>query len=198
MNENEISPIQKEESFPTSKNTNNIEQEVKLNPISPESFKKYEILHLKAISSFDDEENNKIEQLKKIPYYFKREKIDELLKNENIVKSNLEQLLEHDDTYDYLQNIYLDELIKKLNALKCNETERNRIIEKIQKSSIILPQNIYESKIKKIKINSKEELNYNDYKKNLIERGGGGGYKKVEGGRVNGRIDIISNNKFIK
>ena len=169
MKENEISPIQKEESVLTSENTNNIKQEVKLNPISPESFKKYEILHLKAISSFDDEENNKIEQLKKIPYYFKREKIDELLKNENIVKSNLEQLLEHDDTYDYLQNIYLDELIKKLNTLKCDETERNRIIEKIQKSSLILSQNIYESKIRKIKINCKEELNYNDYKKNLIE-----------------------------
>ena len=73
------------------------------------------------------------------------------------------------DTYDYLQSIYLDELIKKLNTLKCDETERNRIIEKIQKSSIILPQNIYESKIKKIKIDSKEELIYNDYKKKLIE-----------------------------
>ena len=169
MKQNEIRFTQKEESVAQSENTNKVKQEVKLNPISPESFKKYEILDLKVISSFDDVENNKIEQLKNIPYYFKREKIDELLKNESIVKSNLEKLLEHDDTYDYLQNIYLDELIKKLNTLKCNETERNRIIEKIQKSSIILPQNIYENKIKNIKLDCKEELIYNDYKKNLIE-----------------------------
>lgn len=96
MKQKEISSKEKEELVAPS------EQEVKLNPISPESFKKYEILDLKDISSFDVVENNKIEQLKNIPYYFKREKIDELIKNENIVKLNLEKLLENDDTYDYL------------------------------------------------------------------------------------------------
>ena len=157
------------ESVTSPENINQTEQEVQLNPISPESFKKYEILNLKVISPFDNVENNTIEQLNNIPYYFKREKIDELLKDENLAKLNLEKLLEHDDTYDNLQKLYLDELIKKLNTLKGNEIERNKIIEKIQKSSIILAKSIYESKIKNIQLDCKEELNYNDFKKNLID-----------------------------
>jgi len=165
MKENSIN----EELITSSENNNIIEQEVELNPISPESFKKYEILDLKNISFFDVKENSKIEQLNNISHYLKREKIDEILKNESFNLFYLEKLLEQEDTYDYLQNLYLEELIKKLNSIKGDEIEKNKIIEKIQKSSIILPRNIYESKVKNLKLDYKEELNYNDFKQNLIE-----------------------------
>lgn len=165
MKENSIN----EELITSSENNNIMEQEVELNPISPESFKKYEILDLKNISFFDVKENSKIEQLNNISHYLKREKIDEILKNESFNLFYLEKLLEQEDTYDYLQKLYLEELIKKLNSIKGDEIEKNKIIEKIQKSSIILPKNIYESKVKNLKLDYKEELNYNDFKKNLIE-----------------------------
>lgn len=168
MKQSEKKSSIKEESVVSNQNTNLIEEKVELNPISPESSKKYEILELK-VSSFDDVENNIIEQFNKIPYYYKREKIDEILKNEQKALLYLEKLLEQDDTYDNLQKLYLDELIKKLNASKGNGIEKNLIIEKIQKSSIILPKNIYENKIKNIKPEYKEVVKYNDFKQNLID-----------------------------
>ena len=84
-------------------------------------------------------------------------------------KYNIEDILEYDDTNKDIQKHYLAFAVKELN--KKNTLENINIIkEKIQKSGIILEQNMYEEEIKNIK-NKRLAINleYIDYKSSIIE-----------------------------
>ena len=71
---------------------------------------------------------------------FETKKLADLYFNEN--KYNIEDILEYDDTNEDIQKEYLTLAVKELN--KENKIENINIIkEKIQKSGIILEQNIY-------------------------------------------------------
>ena len=142
------------------------EQEKILNTISPEGNKDYNIIEINDISPFDDD---KLEKLNELPYYFKRKIIDEILENNEITFPYLIKILNHDDTYDKVQSLYLNELITLLNQVNIEDTTKNKIIEKIQKSSIILSQIVYENKIKNIKLKLDKDLNYINYKDNVIQ-----------------------------
>jgi len=90
----------------------------------------------------------------------------------NYFKENkyiIEDILEYDDTNKYIQKDYLAFAVKELN--KTNTLENINIIkEKIQKSGIILDQNMYEEEIKYIKDKTLEiNLEYIDYKSSIIE-----------------------------
>ena len=90
------------------------EQEEILNTISPEGNKDYNIIEINDISPFDDD---KLEKLNELPYYFKRKIIDEILENNEITLPYLIKILNHDDTYDKVQSLYLNELITLLNQV---------------------------------------------------------------------------------
>ena len=132
------------------------DEEVKLNYISPEGFTKTKILELKDVSFSNNEICEYFNKLDEVSYYSKRQLIDNILKVGNSVNQYLEKLLEHDDTYNKLQSLYLDELIKIINN-KNNDKIEIQIIEKIQKSSIILSRIEYETKIKNLKVTSIEK-----------------------------------------
>ena len=79
---------------------------------------------------------------------FETKKLADLYFKEN--KYNIEDILEYDDTNEDIQKEYLTLAVKELN--KENKIENINIIkEKIQKSGIILEQNIYDEEIKNIK-----------------------------------------------
>ena len=120
--------------------------EVKLKNISPEGYKEYSILEIKDISSFIDDKFEKLNQLNNMSYYLKRNIIDDILNSEEPITPYLEVMLANDDTYNKLQEIYLDELIKKINTKNIDKLARIKICEKIEKSSIILSQSTYEKK----------------------------------------------------
>ena len=84
-------------------------------------------------------------------------------------KYNIEDILEYDDTNKDIQKDYLAFAVKQLN--KKNTLENINIIkEKIQKSGIILDQNIYEEEIKNIKDKTlANNLDYIDYKSSVVE-----------------------------
>ena len=84
-------------------------------------------------------------------------------------KYNIEDILEYDDTNKDIQKDYLAFAVKQLN--KKNTLENINIIkEKIQKSGIILDQNIYEEEIKNIKDKTlAKNLEYIDYKSSVVE-----------------------------
>ena len=98
---------------------------------------------------------------------FETKKLADLYFNEN--KYNIEDILEYDDTNEDIQKEYLTLAVKELN--KENKIENINIIkEKIQKSGIILEQNIYDEEIKNIKDKKLAiNLEYIDYKKSIIE-----------------------------
>ena len=106
------------------------EQKELLNDISSEGNKDYNIIEIKDIPSFDV---NKFEELNKLSYYSKRKILDEILKNKEIASSDLVKILNHDDIYDKVQNLYLDELITSFNQINIGDIMKNKIIEKIQK-----------------------------------------------------------------
>ena len=143
------------------------DEEVELNYISPEGFTKTKILELKDVSFSNNEICEYFKKLDEVSYYSKRQLIDNILKVGNSANQYLEKLLEHEDTYNKLQSLYLDELVKIINNSNNNKIEA-QIIEKIQKSSIILSKVEYESKIKNLKLESIENIKYNDYKHNII------------------------------
>ena len=164
MEQNKITTSTFKEQSDTSKSTCKDQEELP-NYISPESYKDSKILEIQDIPLFND---NLFEKLEKKPIYSRRKIIDDILKNEKPLSDYLEKLLQYDDTYDKIQSLYLDELIKKINSKNNNEDKINIIIEKIQKASIILSQDEYEKKIKLLDIKN-ESLNYINYKKNVIE-----------------------------
>ena len=96
--------------------------------ISPESCIKYEIFELKEIPPF---ENNMLDKLNNAPLYFKRFLVDEFLKSHNSENPYLEILLKNDDTYEELQKLYLDNLVKKINEKNIDKILKLNIIEKI-------------------------------------------------------------------
>ena len=87
--------------------------------------------------------------------------------NEN--KYNIEDILEYDDTNKDIQKDYLVFAIKELN--KTNKLENINIIkEKIQKSGIILEQDVYEKEIINIKDKTlAKNLEYIDYRSSIIK-----------------------------
>ena len=106
------------------------DEEVELNYISPEGFTKTKILELKDVSFSNNEICEYFKKLDEVSYYSKRQLIDNILKVGNSANQYLEKLLEHDDTYNKLQSLYLDELVKII-----NNSNNNNFISITSKSS---------------------------------------------------------------
>ena len=98
---------------------------------------------------------------------FEMKKLAENYFKEN--KYNIEDILEYDDTNKDIQKEYLTLAVKELN--KKNKIENINIIsEKIQKSGIILDENIYNEEIKNIKDKKlAKNLEYIDFQSSIID-----------------------------
>ena len=98
---------------------------------------------------------------------FEMKKLAENYFKEN--KYNIEDILEYDDTNKDIQKEYLTLAVKELNKKKKIENI-NIISEKIQKSGIILDENIYNEEIKNIKDKKlAKNLEYIDFQSSIID-----------------------------
>ena len=151
----------------------NIEKNKKFKKESPKeeiiniSHEKYK--HKKIIESPEIEGFNSISSLEppspSISLFERKKLVIDFMK-ENIY--NVEDILEYDDTNIEVQKKYLKILINKLNNNKELEMT-NILMEKIQKSGIILSRNDYEEEMKNIRDEKlKKNLSYIDYKESII------------------------------
>ena len=132
---------------------------------SIEGFQKSKILEFTDVSEFNSllrlsppDPNLSLFETKKYAELYFQEK-----------KYNTEDLLEYDNTNANIQKKYLSIAVNQLNK-NPKEDIKNILIEKIQKSGIILKKNDYEDEIKKIKNKDlNEKLEYVDYKQSIIK-----------------------------